>query len=230
MSAPVNTPGEEERAVIRAAVTLPFMRRRVPRAVNIIAQAVAFPAFFVGVPLELSRLDKRHGWSDGRPGPVNLVGLLPLGAGAALLLWAMSSHYRAAPQGWEIRIAPDYLLRGGPYRYSRNPMYVGEAAIWAGWAVLLGSPPVAGGLAMPDDDPGRRSAPGGERAAQAVGQRVRRQPGAGSTVDHAACSGHARDRTSRSDPPLHAGRPVAARRSGGRRRCCLQRFGFRGRG
>jgi steroid 5-alpha reductase family enzyme len=58
----------------------------------------------------------------------------------------MSSHYRAAPQGWEIRPTPDYLLTGGPYRVSRNPTYVDETAIWAGWAVLFGSLPVTAGL------------------------------------------------------------------------------------
>jgi len=117
--------------------TLSLMRRRIPRAVNLVAQGVVFPALFVGAPVSLSQRGRRYGWSAGRPGPVNLVGALPLGAGAALLLWAMSSHYRAAPQGWETRPTPDYLLTGGPYRVSRNPMYVGETAIWAGWAVLL---------------------------------------------------------------------------------------------
>jgi protein-S-isoprenylcysteine O-methyltransferase Ste14 len=122
------------------------MRRRIPRAVNLVAQGVVFPALFVGAPVSLSQRGRRYGWSAGRPGPVNLAGAFPLGAGAALLLWAMSSHYRAAPQGWETRPTPDYLLTGGPYRVSRNPMYVGETAIWAGWAVLFGSLPVTAGL------------------------------------------------------------------------------------
>ena len=126
--------------------TLSLMRRRIPRAVNLVAQGVVFPALFVGAPVSLSQRGRRYGWSAGRPGLVNLVGALPLGAGAALLLWAMSSHYRAAPRGWEIRPTPDYLLTGGPYRVSRNPMYVGETAIWAGWAVLFGSLPVTAGL------------------------------------------------------------------------------------
>ena len=126
--------------------TLSLMRRRIPRAVNLVAQGVVFPALFVGAPVSLSQRGRRYGWSAGRPGLVNLVGALPLGAGAALLLWAMSSHYRAAPRGWETRPTPDYLLTGGPYRVSRNPMYVGETAIWAGWAVLFGSLPVTAGL------------------------------------------------------------------------------------
>jgi hypothetical protein len=77
--------------------TLSLMRRRIPRAVNLVAQGVVFPALFVGAPVSLSQRGRRYGWSAGRPGPVNLVGALPLGAGAALLVWAMSSHYRAAP-------------------------------------------------------------------------------------------------------------------------------------
>jgi protein-S-isoprenylcysteine O-methyltransferase Ste14 len=121
---------------------------RVSRGANIAAQAVEFPALLVGAPVQLSNLGHRHGWSDGRPGVLNLAGVIPLGAGAALLLWSMSSHYRAAPKGWEIRLAPDYLLESGPYRFSRNPMYVGEAIIWLGWAALFGSLPIIGGLAI----------------------------------------------------------------------------------
>jgi protein-S-isoprenylcysteine O-methyltransferase Ste14 len=122
------------------------MRRRLPRFVFFVVHPVVFPALLVGAPLSLSQKSERHGWSAGRPGAANLVGLVPLSAGTALLLSAMSSHYRAAPQGWEISPTPDYLLVSGPYRFSRNPMYVGEAAIWAGWAVLFGSLPVATGL------------------------------------------------------------------------------------
>jgi protein-S-isoprenylcysteine O-methyltransferase Ste14 len=124
------------------------VRRRVPRAAALIVQGVAFPAVFVGLPVALSRHGERHGWSAGRPGAPNLVGVLPLCAGAALLAWATASHNRAAPEGWPISLAPDYLLKGGPYRFSRNPMYIGEAAIWAGWAIVFGSLPVAGGLAV----------------------------------------------------------------------------------
>jgi protein-S-isoprenylcysteine O-methyltransferase Ste14 len=123
------------------------MRLRISRRVGFIVQAVAVPAVFVA-PVRLSRLARRHGWSDGRPSAANLVGVLPLGAGAGLVVWAMSSHNRAAPHGWEVGLSPHYLLRGGPYRFSRNPMYVGEAAIWVGWAVLFGSLPVATGLAV----------------------------------------------------------------------------------
>ena len=60
-------------------------------------------------------------------------------------------HYTAAPsQAWAVRrrLAPEYLLTQGPYRVTRNPMYVGGLAIWSGWTILLGSPAVAGTLVL----------------------------------------------------------------------------------
>lgn len=71
-------------------------------------------------------------------------------AGGALMAWAFAAHYRAAPRGWvlETRLTPGYLLRRGPYRLSRNPMYAGEAAVWLGWALFYGSPVVWAGLAI----------------------------------------------------------------------------------
>lgn len=123
------------------------MGRRVPRALIGIVQAGLFPVLFVGAPLSLAQIGQRYGWSARRPGAANLAGVLPLSAGTALLVWAVSSHYRAAPRGWEVSLTPGYLLSSGPYRFSRNPMYVGEVAIWAGWAVLFGNLPVTTGLA-----------------------------------------------------------------------------------
>jgi protein-S-isoprenylcysteine O-methyltransferase Ste14 len=65
--------------------------------------------------------------------------------------WAVAQRYAAAGDGgWAIkrRLEPEYLLTDGPYRFSRNPMYVGGVAIWGGWAILLGSARVASGLVV----------------------------------------------------------------------------------
>ena len=103
---------------------------------------------YVGGPLALSRLGRRHGWRTGRPGPANLLGLVPLAAGAGMVGWAVASHYEAAPAEAEVTVIPTYLVGAGAYSITRNPMYVGGAAMQAGWAILLGSAPVlAVGLA-----------------------------------------------------------------------------------
>ena len=40
-------------------------------------------------------------------------------------------------------MVPTYLARHGAYSVTRNPMYVGGAAMQAGWSILLGSPRLA---------------------------------------------------------------------------------------
>ncbi len=95
--------------------------------------------FHVALPLSLSRIGTRRGWMADSPGVVNMGGLILVAAGAACLVWALALHYRTAPQGWPLRMRPFYLLTQGPYRYTRNPMYLGGLAIWLGWAAFYGS-------------------------------------------------------------------------------------------
>ena len=56
-----------------------------------------------------------------------------------MLGWAIISHYQEAPEVAPLTVVPTYLARRGAYALTRNPMYVGGAAMQAGWAVLLGS-------------------------------------------------------------------------------------------
>ena len=101
------------------------------------------------VPRELSRLGDHAGRPAPGP-PARGAGLLMVAAGGALTAWAVAAHYQAAPRGWalESRPTPGYLLRSGPYRWSRNPMYAGEVTAWAGWALFYASPAVWAGLAV----------------------------------------------------------------------------------
>ena len=50
------------------------------------------------------------------------------------------------PERVELNWRPKILLTSGPYRFCRHPMYVGELALWIGWAILFGSPAVLAGL------------------------------------------------------------------------------------
>jgi protein-S-isoprenylcysteine O-methyltransferase Ste14 len=121
----------------------------IPRRVAVVLWHAVLGPLFVSLPVALARMGPRHGWRSGRPGPANLFGAVPIAAGAALVAWTVAFHYRAIPEGWKVEaaITPTYLLRDGPYALSRNPMFLGQATIWAGWAVLSGSIPVAAGLA-----------------------------------------------------------------------------------
>jgi protein-S-isoprenylcysteine O-methyltransferase Ste14 len=97
---------------------------------------------YVGGPLALARLGAKRGWRSGAPQSANLLGLVPLAAGAGMLGAAILSHYQSAPDEVSLTIVPDYLATGGAYQLTRNPMYVGGGLMQVGWTVLLGSVPV----------------------------------------------------------------------------------------
>jgi protein-S-isoprenylcysteine O-methyltransferase Ste14 len=66
-------------------------------------------------------------------------GLLSLFAGVIVLMWCTVVFYvsgRGTLAPWS---PPQKLVAVGPYRFSRNPMYVGVTLILSGWAVLFWS-------------------------------------------------------------------------------------------
>ena len=86
------------------------------------------------VPLWLGFSDSaREGrglWSPGWP---SVLG------GVALLLWCVREFYvagRGTLAPWE---PPRQLVTSGPYRFSRNPMYIAVIAVLLGWAALFRS-------------------------------------------------------------------------------------------
>ena len=80
----------------------------------------------------------------GRPSVLNLLSLIPMAAGFCISFVCMREHFIAAPAGWKLERmlhypTPAYLLTGGLYRYSCNPMYVADALIFAGGVLFYGS-------------------------------------------------------------------------------------------
>jgi protein-S-isoprenylcysteine O-methyltransferase Ste14 len=79
---------------------------------------------------------------------LNRFALVPVGLASAGLIWCMIAHYPPG-QTVEVSLTPEYLVTGGPYEFSRNPMYLCEESIWLGWSVFFGSPALLGsGLAI----------------------------------------------------------------------------------
>jgi protein-S-isoprenylcysteine O-methyltransferase Ste14 len=112
-------------------------RARLPRRAALIP--VLFLLGHVGGPWAISWLSTRHGWSHGRPGRRNLLALLLVGAGTAGVSWCLSLHFGASTGLLEMERTPRSLLVRGPYRFTRNPMFLSELAIWLGWTLFYGS-------------------------------------------------------------------------------------------
>jgi protein-S-isoprenylcysteine O-methyltransferase Ste14 len=72
------------------------------------------------------------------PPAVAPLGLIPAVCGVALGGWAILGFLRVntSPKPWE---TPTALVAGGPYRFTRNPMYLGLLLCLVGAALALGT-------------------------------------------------------------------------------------------
>src|SRR5690348_13552433 len=124
------------------------MSKSLPRAGAFALWAAGAATAHVAAPILLSRRGRRYGWRAGRPGDANRTGLVPLAIGIAGLVWCYAEHDVDSTNGVvNVSLTPDTLLHGGPYKFSRNPMYVAELTMWIGWTAVFGSPYVLGGAA-----------------------------------------------------------------------------------
>jgi protein-S-isoprenylcysteine O-methyltransferase Ste14/pimeloyl-ACP methyl ester carboxylesterase len=78
-------------------------------------------------------------WPRVREGSFNALALIVLVPGIALLLWCVRDFFVAGKGTLAPWDPPRTLVSSGPYRFSRNPMYVGVSLILWGWAIAFGS-------------------------------------------------------------------------------------------
>lgn len=80
-----------------------------------------------------------HVYTESARRQVNAVALIPWLAGVALLLWCVHAFYTAGRGTLAPWDPPRHVVASGPYRWSRNPMYVAVALILIGWAMAFSS-------------------------------------------------------------------------------------------
>jgi protein-S-isoprenylcysteine O-methyltransferase Ste14 len=101
--------------------------------IRAIAAFVALPGIVAfAVPVAI-------GVSTGLPVGCLALAAVPLCFGITLLLWCVREFYvagRGTLAPWDL---PRHLVTTGPYRISRNPMYIGVVTILVGWCVLWDS-------------------------------------------------------------------------------------------
>ncbi len=102
---------------------------------NIGVVIVGLALAFIG-----TRFDLLLGLRDLRSLPATIAGSLLLICGFLIRVWATYYFYRERMK--VISLSPQRtLITSGPYRFSRNPLYLGgNVFIFLGAALLLGSP------------------------------------------------------------------------------------------
>jgi len=104
----------------------------------ILIRALTYATIFVGfvlVYLPAQALSAAGVTRPARLGPPQMAGFVVAAAGAALAAWCVLSFAlvgRGTPAPFD---APRRLVVGGPYRYVRNPMYLGAILALAGAAL-----------------------------------------------------------------------------------------------
>ncbi len=99
------------------------------------ARLAGLPQFWL-LPFALA------GWLIGGLRPVALPGwpgALLIAAGILLMLWAAAAMRRARTTVWPGQV-PSRLVTWGPFRLSRNPIYLGDLLVLAGLMLLLDRP------------------------------------------------------------------------------------------
>jgi protein-S-isoprenylcysteine O-methyltransferase Ste14 len=97
-----------------------------------------FAALFLGVALDRWIYPIHFAGDEVERTPFVALGWLAVICGFAIIAWGMTTFRRARTAIMPFRSART-IVASGPYRFSRNPMYLGFAVAHAGFAFVFGT-------------------------------------------------------------------------------------------
>ena len=118
---------------------------------TVVVRALVYASLFIGVLLVLLPARLLTAAGVERPvaaGPSDVVGMVLAALGAGLALWCILTFAtlgRGTPAPFD---PPQRLVTRGPYRYIRNPMYLGATLALVGAALVYRSPLLAAYAAL----------------------------------------------------------------------------------
>jgi protein-S-isoprenylcysteine O-methyltransferase Ste14/pimeloyl-ACP methyl ester carboxylesterase len=92
---------------------------------------------FVALPGLVAYLVPLLFFGDIRQRPFAALGLVPVAIGSSLLLWCVREFYTVGKGTLAPWQPPRDVVTSGPYRWSRNPMYVAVTLVLVGWALCF---------------------------------------------------------------------------------------------
>lgn len=102
------------------------------------AQRLLPPVWFVIALALIVALDRYFPIASLIPAPWHLVGIALATIGVVLWAWSLVLFPLARTTSWPFRESSALILRG-PYRFTRNPIYLGLALMLLGASVFTGS-------------------------------------------------------------------------------------------
>lgn len=121
---------------------------KLPRWVIPIVWAIIVLVIMIILPWTISLLGPRYSWYQEAAVSWKFVGIVAVVLGFAMYVWCLAFHFKSYREAVRVGFVPPHLVVTGPYRYSRNPMYVAGLLVWIRWTVFYGSLAVFIGLVL----------------------------------------------------------------------------------
>jgi len=116
-----------------------------PKVAKIFAAPTLIYFCFILLGTALHTFTRAEGWDGGWPQTV--LGILIGGAGIALSMWAIQ-QFRIADTSPDPREETTALIESGPFRFTRNPLYLAMTLMQVGLGLAIDRPLIAW-LAIP---------------------------------------------------------------------------------